>query len=224
MHEEHIATPEKSRAFAREALISELQNTHALERQAISVLESQLKTVSAFPEFHARLAQHIGESHEQSMRLERALEACNAAGSSLKDALVSFLGKGQSSFRSIGDDAVLKVLQSNTMFESMEIAAYRGLLELTDKAGMAELRPELEKSLQEEEAMASWLHDNLQSIVARYVELATAERVANEADQPGSSQPERSASGADADTDDEAGRMDPSPQQDKLHGPKRDPE
>lgn len=42
-------------AASHEALVSNLRNTHALGKQAIAVLEAQLKLLTDYPELHARV-------------------------------------------------------------------------------------------------------------------------------------------------------------------------
>lgn len=157
-------------AAAHEALVANLRNTHALEKQTVAVMESQLDVLTDYPDLHARVTDHITESREQARRLEAALEACGSSASMVKDALLSVMGRSQSSVQSFSDDAVLKALAADTMTEHLEIATYRTLLALADMAGKPEIRPRLEESLREEEAMAKWLEQNLDAITRRFVE------------------------------------------------------
>ena len=57
------------------------------------------------------------------------------------------------------------------MTEHLEIAVYRTLIVLADKAGKPELRPRLEETLREEEALAAWFDQNLEAITRRFIEL-----------------------------------------------------
>jgi len=156
---------------ARETLLVGMRNAHALERQAISILEPQLARLADYPDLRARLQRHIEESQVQAQRLESALERHDTSPSAVKDTVLSVMGMAQSTMAGLADDAVLKASFSNIAFEHFEIASYRSMLELVDLAGMPELRPNLEASLREEEAMAAWLEQNLGSVTRRYVEL-----------------------------------------------------
>ena len=168
-------------AAAREALVSNLRNTHALEKQAIAVMESQLKLLTDYPELHARMTEHIVETREQARRLEAGLEACGDSASLARDTLLSVMGLGQSSIQGFSDDAVLKAVAADMMTEHLEIATYRTLLALADMAGKPELRPRLEDTLREEEAMATWFEQNLDAITRRFVEIKAAELQAHAA-------------------------------------------
>lgn len=162
---------------AHQTLVDNLRNAHALEKQVVAVLESQLKQLDDYPDLHARLTAHITETREQARRLEAGLEACGESASMVKDALLSLMGLSQSSMQGFSDDAVLKAIAADTMTEHLEIATYKTLLVLADMAGKPELRPRLEESLREEEAMAAWLDENLAPITRRFIEIRAAEEV-----------------------------------------------
>jgi len=168
-------TPDTLREAALEALVDGLRNAHALEKQAVATLEAQLDRTEDHPDLHARIRSHLLESREQGRRLEGALDACGASSSVAKDLMMRVLGFGQASVQSFADDAVLKAVLADIMFERMEIASYRSLVELADMAGKPELRPRLEETLHEEEAMAEWLEENLPAITRRHVEISAGE-------------------------------------------------
>jgi ferritin-like metal-binding protein YciE len=161
---------------AQETLIASLRNAHALEKQVIAVLEPQLAMLTDYPDLHARLTQHAAQSREQAKRLEAALHACGSATSMVKDALLSVMGLTQSSVQGLSSDGVLKAVVADMMTEHLEIATYRTLIALADMAGKPDLRPPLETSLHEEEAMADWFDQNLEQIVRRFVELEAAKQ------------------------------------------------
>lgn len=170
-----MPAPTAFETAAHDTLVASLRNTHALEKQAITVLDSQLKLLTEYPDLHARVTEHIVETREQARRLEAALEACGGSASMFKDALLSVMGLGQSSVQGFGDDAVLKAVLADMMTEHLEIGTYRMLLILADLAGKPELRPRLEETLREEEAMAEWFDKNLEAITRRHVEIMAAE-------------------------------------------------
>lgn len=175
----HTTTPEAMKTAAHETLVDGLRNAHALEKQAITVMEAQLGLLSDYPEMHARVTAHIAETREQAHRLDAGLEACGASSSMIKDAFLSMMGLGQSSVQGFSDDAVLKATLANAMTEHLEVATYRSLITLADMAGKPELCPRLQETLREEEAMAAWYDDNIDAITRRYVErMASAQQAA----------------------------------------------
>ena len=175
---------------AHEALVLSLRNAHALEKQVTAVLDGQLKLLEDYPDLHARVTEHILATREQARRLEGALEACGSSASMVKDALLSVMGLGQSSVQGFSDDAVLKAVVADMMTEHLEIATYRTLIALADMAGKSEIRPRLEESLREEEAMAAWFDENLDAIVRRFVEIKASELQAGAASQDDTGAPD----------------------------------
>ncbi len=173
MPQDSTPAPTAFEAAAHETLVAGLRNAHALEKQAITVLEGQLKLLTDYPDLHARVTAHVVETRDQARRLEAGLEACGASTSMIRDTLMSVMGLGQSSVASLGDDAELKAVLAVIMQEHLEIATYRTLIGLADMAGKPELRPRLEETLGEEEAMAAWFDENLDPIIRRFVEIKT---------------------------------------------------
>jgi ferritin-like metal-binding protein YciE len=176
MAPEPAPAPTAFEAAAHETLVASLRNAHALEKQAITVLETQLKILTDYPELHARLTEHIVATRDQARRLEAGLEACGGSTSMVKDALLSVMGLGQSSVQGFSDDAVLKAVAADMMTEHLEIATYRMLIALADMAGKPELKPRLQETLREEEAMAEWFEQNLEAITRRYVEILASDK------------------------------------------------
>jgi ferritin-like metal-binding protein YciE len=160
------------RQSAQAVLVAGLRDAHAMERQAVAVLEAQLESLGDYPEFRDRVARHVEESRGQAARLEDALAQCDAGPSALKDVALSAMGLGQSMAQRFASDAPVKAVLADTMFEHLEIAAYRSLMEMAELAGRAELRPGLQASLAEEEAMAAWLETRLPEITRAYVAAA----------------------------------------------------
>ena len=186
-------TAETTREAALEALVAGLRNAHALEKQAVAVLESQLDRMQDYPDLHARITSHALESREHGRRIEGALDVCDASTSVVKDVMMSVMGLGQSSVQGFADDAVLKAVLADSMFEHLEIASYRSLIELAELAGKPELRPRLEETLHEEEAMAAWLDENLPAITRRYVEISAGELEAEKNPPKGARNPKDGA-------------------------------
>src|SRR5579875_2111997 len=76
----------------RELFITGLKNAHALERQALSIMEPQLKRIDNYPEIADRLQEHIRETHGQLERIDQLLDMYDAKASTLKDMTTSLAG------------------------------------------------------------------------------------------------------------------------------------
>jgi ferritin-like metal-binding protein YciE len=164
------------RNTARNLFVVGLRNAHAMERQAEQLLQRQCERMSEFPEMQLRLRSHLQETRQQVRRLERRLDACGDAHSTLKDAALSLLGNLAALGNALAGDEILKNTFADNAFEHFEIAAYKSLIALAEAAGLPEAVADLTLSLQEEEQMAAWLDAHIRDVTLAY--LARAQRAA----------------------------------------------
>lgn len=155
---------------ARDVLIVGLRNAHAVESQAIELLERQASALDDYPEVQARVQDHLGETERQLERLEQALEMLGEDTSAVKDTALSALGNFMAIANTMADDAILKNSFASYSFEHYEIAAYESLIELAEMAEAREIIPLLEETLQEERAMANWLGNSVRQVTRQYVQ------------------------------------------------------
>jgi ferritin-like metal-binding protein YciE len=163
---------------ARDIYIVGLRNQHAVENQAIELLERQVGRLENYPEMEARMRQHIEESREQARRLEELLAQQDTSHSGLKDTMMSLVGNLAALGHAPAPDEVLKNTMANYAFEHYEIASYKSLLTLADLAGQSRARTALETSLREEEQMAAWIDEHIGPTVRRYVERSASGQTA----------------------------------------------
>jgi ferritin-like metal-binding protein YciE len=89
--------------------------------------------------------------------------------SATKDTAQSFLGNLMAMAHAVADDEILKNMFANNAFENYEIAAYKSLLTLCRSAGADSARMPLEQNLKEEQAMASWVDQNIEKVTLEYL-------------------------------------------------------
>lgn len=154
---------------ARDVLVTGLRNAHAVESQAMELLERQASALDDYPNVQTRVQQHLGETERQMERLEQALEMLDEDTSAIKDTALSALGNFMALANTMADDAILKNTFASYSFEHYEIAAYESLLELAELAGEREIAPLLQESLTEERNMADWLGSNVRPITRDYI-------------------------------------------------------
>ena len=159
---------------AREIFITGLRNAHAMETQAREMMERQSERLDNYPEVKARVEQHLRETEGQIDRLDRLLGSAGESASTLKDATQSFMGNMVAMAHTVMPDEILKNTFANNAFEHFEIAAYKSLLALADIAGASSAKPLLAASLKEEEAMAAWIDQHIDSVTRSYVRFAQA--------------------------------------------------
>ena len=148
-----------------------VQNAHALEKQAIQLLERQVERITNYPEMAQRLRQHIAETKEQEERLDRILDQLGSSRSALKDWVTQLMGNAAAVAHVPMADEILKDTFANNAFENFEIAAYKSLITITEAAGQSRFVSGFQQTLREEEAMARFIFDNVEMITRKYLSL-----------------------------------------------------
>jgi ferritin-like metal-binding protein YciE len=140
-----------------------------METQARELMERQSERLSDYPEVQARLKAHLRETEGQLKRLEQCLSDLGETESTIKDTAQSFMGNMMAMAHTVASDEILKNTFANNAFENFEIAAYKSLLTLCGPARADSAKPLLEQSLKEEEAMASWVDQNVAKVTLAYL-------------------------------------------------------
>lgn len=163
---------------ALEVYTTGLRNQHAVENQAIKLLERQLGRLENYPEMSDRMRRHIEESKGQARRIEELLSSLGTSESSIKDTALSFVGNMLALGHAPAADEVIKNTLANFAFEHYEIASYRSLLTLAEPSRQQRAIPLLQESLREEEAMAEWIADHIAPTTLRFVQRSAADEQA----------------------------------------------
>jgi ferritin-like metal-binding protein YciE len=159
--------------------VSGLQNAHAVEQQALALIDRQLDRLVRYPEVADRLRLHRIETQQQIERLNDILRSLGASHSSLKDMALNFMGNVAALSNTMAPDEILKNSFVNYAFENFEIASYRSLITLAEAGSFPTAAELLQTTLREEEAMASWISDSLPELTLKYVGLREEGRVAS---------------------------------------------
>jgi ferritin-like metal-binding protein YciE len=147
-----------------------LRNQHAVENQAIELLERQVNRLENYPEMRERMRVHIDESRAQASRIDELLAALNTSASSLKDTALSFMGNMAALAHTPAPDEVVKNSFANFAFEHYEIASYKSLITLAEAVQHPEATRLLGQSLKEEQAMAQWIDDHLKQVTLTFLQ------------------------------------------------------
>lgn len=163
----------------RDVFVTGLKNAHAVENQALALMDRQIDRARNFTEVVDRLKAHRIETEGQIVRLEALLGQFDETPSGLKDAALAF-GGGLAAFaHSFADDEVLKNAIANFAFENFEIASYKGLLLLARSGGYSPAYEPLSATLDEEVRMARWVDESLPLLVEKHLELKRAGKKAS---------------------------------------------
>jgi ferritin-like metal-binding protein YciE len=156
---------------ASETYTTGLKNAHALEQQAMQLMQRQLERYEHYPEVSQRLRHHIGETEQQISRLEELMHGLGTERSVLKDWATSIMGNLAAIGHSIMPDEILKNHFANHAFENFEIASYESLIVMAEATGNSGHVPALQQTLNEEQRMATWLREHTPAITLRYMQL-----------------------------------------------------
>jgi ferritin-like metal-binding protein YciE len=71
---------------AEDIFIDGLRNAHAMEKQALSIMQPQLNRLEHYPQISDLLDRHIRETENQINHLDEVLDSFGASASGFKDA------------------------------------------------------------------------------------------------------------------------------------------
>ena len=158
-------------AHIRLIFVTGLQNAHAVERQALSLIDRQLDRLTRYPEIAERLRSHRAETEAQIRRLDDILGSLGERSSGLKDMALSFIGNMAGLTHVMAADEVLKNQLINAAFENFEVASYTALVTLAEDGAFPTAAALLQETLKEEIAMAAWVQDSLPDLTRKYAAL-----------------------------------------------------
>jgi ferritin-like metal-binding protein YciE len=134
-------------------LVKYLADAHAIESQAIQLLERG-KKIGGDPELESLYREHLEETHGHQRILEQRLEAHEAAPSKLKDAAMRLGALNWGTFFQAQPDTPGKLAAFAFAFEHLEIAGYELLKRVARRDGDGETVQAVEQILTEERAAA----------------------------------------------------------------------
>jgi ferritin-like metal-binding protein YciE len=158
-------------------LVTALKNAHAMEVEARQIISRQLDRLKNYPKVEDRLRAHLAETNTQLQRLDEVLVTVGSESSGFKDLVTGIVGNMAALGHVPMGDEILKNSFANFAFENFEIAAYKSLFVIAEGVGQGKVAPALLPSLQEEQAMAAWLDDNLAEVTLTYMRLRATEGV-----------------------------------------------
>jgi ferritin-like metal-binding protein YciE len=147
-----------------EQLNSYLADAHAIEKQAISLLEGGQKIVGDGA-VATLFEEHLAETRDQQERVRARLEARGSSPSAIKDIGMRLGGFNIGGFFGAQPDTPAKLTGFAYAFEHLEIAAYEQLSRVAERAGDHETVELCKAVLREERAMAGRLSEQWDTAV-----------------------------------------------------------
>lgn len=155
----------------RHMFIVGLRDAHAVEHQALGIMDRQIEHLAQYAEVEARLRSHRGETERQIERLDSILESFAESPSALKDAALKIGGSVAALSHALAPDEIIKNSLANYAFENYEAAAYKALIAIAKAGGYEAAIPKLEESLREELAMVAFLDETLPLVIDKFLAL-----------------------------------------------------
>jgi ferritin-like metal-binding protein YciE len=153
----------------RNIFVTGLENAHALEKEALQLMQRQVERFENYPEMSDLLRTHIVETEGQVRRLDEILHTFGADRSLLKDMATQFMANIAAVAHMPMADEVLKNTFANHAFENFEIASYKSLIAMAEASGNQRFVAPLQESLREEQKTAQAIHDMIEPITQKFL-------------------------------------------------------
>ena len=148
-----------------EEVVKYLADAHAIESQAIGLLERGPK-IAGDPEIARLYEEHLEETREQQRRVGDRLEALGGSPSRVKDAAMRLGALNWGAFFRAQPDTPAKLAGFAFAFEHLEIGGYEQLKRVAERAGDAETVALAESILAQERAAADRIEAQFDRAVA----------------------------------------------------------
>ena len=154
----------------RDNLANWLRDAYAMESQAIELLESQIKRLENYPQAQPRLREHLEETKAQQATIERCLDQLGESPSTLKAATMKVGANIQGMLHGLAGDEVLKHALGSHAFEQFEAGCYCSLTAAAEAAGEPQIAQTCKRLMEQEQAMAAWVWEQIPTLTRTYVE------------------------------------------------------
>lgn len=151
----------------KELLIDWLNDAHGMENALIQILEHQIKDASAYPQVQAKLEQHLEQTKRHAELVKNCVEAHGGSTSSMKTGMAKLFGQMQAVSTGTAKDEMVKNALADYAAENFEVASYTALIRAAQDLGDQQTANVCQQILQEDQEMATWLHNNLPTLVQK---------------------------------------------------------
>jgi ferritin-like metal-binding protein YciE len=158
-----------------EQLLKYLADAHALEAQAIQLLERGPKIVGD-SELARLFESHLGESRVHQDLVKERLEARGGKPNALKDAALRLGALNWGTFFQSQPDTPAKLAAFAYAFEHLEIGGYEQLKRVAERAGDTDTAYVAQRILEEERMAAEKLYGTFESALDASLEAVLTER------------------------------------------------
>jgi ferritin-like metal-binding protein YciE len=147
----------------QDQLVKYLTDVHSTEQNALSTLRAGADSVED-PELASVLREHLTETEQHERLVRERLQALDAGPSALKDVTQKGIAAVTGAVAHAAPDTAGKMAIQAYAFEHLEIASYRMLRQVAERAGDRETVRVADQILPEERAAAEKLADLLELV------------------------------------------------------------
>ena len=147
----------------QEQLVKYLTDVHSTEQNALTTLRAGADSVDD-QELARVFREHLAETEQHERLVRQRLEALDAGPSTLKDVAQKGIATVTGAVANAAPDTAGKMAIQAYAFEHLEIASYRMLRQVAERAGDHETVRVAEQILAEEHAAAEKLSDLLERV------------------------------------------------------------
>lgn len=148
-----------------------LRNTRALEKQGLEQMERQLSGLERYPDYAAILRRHVETTKVQIDRLDAALQTIGESASTLKETVTSVAGSIGAAVHATTQDETLKNLYAGYAYQYDQIAAYRSLAVIAERAGKTDQVAFFRAAVDEETKAAEEIAALIEPVTKTYLDL-----------------------------------------------------
>jgi ferritin-like metal-binding protein YciE len=157
-----------------EMYIAWLNDAYATEQALIKVLENHVKDAEGHPQLHMKIQQHLEQTRQHGELVKSCIERLGGSTSGVKSGLASVMGMMQGISTGAAKDELVKDGLQDFAAENFEIASYQGLISAAQFLGDTETARICQQILAQEQAMASFLQQQLPMAVQEVLQQAQA--------------------------------------------------
>jgi ferritin-like metal-binding protein YciE len=156
----------------KEQLVTWLNSAYSMEHNLAKVLENHAKDAKDHPEMRRRIEQHLEETRQHADSVEECLAALDEKPSKVKSAMGNIMGSVHGASTGMFRDEMIKNCLADYSAEHFEIACYRSLIVAAEEEQQPEIARICREILEEEEAMARWLEDQIPDVTRMMLQQA----------------------------------------------------
>lgn len=148
----------------RDMLIAWLNDAHGMENALIQILEHQVKDAKDYPQVQSKLEQHLEQTRRHAQLVESCVEALGGHTSGMKTGMAKLFGQMQALSTGAAQDEMMKNALADFAAENFEVASYTALVRAAQELGDQQTASVCQQILQEDQAMADWIEQNLPTL------------------------------------------------------------